>query len=151
VTLIVSSFITKSSGGGKKIIDDFHLANRDAKNNFTHEPITSINASLIFAYATFPIVFISICGKLGISFATTIASTIAGPSAAKASLMAGFKSPGFLAVKPCPPQARASAAKSGLGILNTFLYGHYSNCIAKLFLFRHTPHPSKIGGIKNEA
>ena len=42
----------------------------------------------------------STCGMFGISSAATTASTIAGPSTAKASLSAAFSSPGFLAVNP---------------------------------------------------
>src|ERR1700730_7316557 len=49
------------------------------------------------------------------SSATTMASTIAGPSTAKASLIAVLNSLGFVALNPWPPQARASATKSGLG------------------------------------
>jgi hypothetical protein len=40
------------------------------------------------------------CGMFGISSATTTASTIAGPSTAKASLSAAFKSSGRFAAKP---------------------------------------------------
>ena len=51
----------------------------------------------------------------GISSAATTASTIAGPSTASAAAIAAASSSGFRAVNPWPPQARASAAKSGLG------------------------------------
>ena len=62
-----------------------------------HEPVTAIIASFIFALAKLPIVSRSKCGILGNSFGTTTASTIAGPSTAKAALMAALSSPGWLA------------------------------------------------------
>jgi hypothetical protein len=57
----------------------------------------------------------STCGRLGISSAATTQSTIAGPAALSASLIWAWSSPGLVARKPWPPQARASAVKSGLG------------------------------------
>jgi hypothetical protein len=40
------------------------------------------------------------CGRFGSSFEMTTASTIAGPSMAKASVSTAFNSPGFVAANP---------------------------------------------------
>jgi hypothetical protein len=59
-----------------------------------HPPVTARTASLIFARAKCPIISMSRCGRFGNSFETTTASTIAGPSMAKASASTAFNSPG---------------------------------------------------------
>jgi hypothetical protein len=65
-----------------------------------YPPVAARTASLIFATAKCPIMSKSRCGRFGSSFETTTASTIAGPSTAKASLIAVCNSPGSLAANP---------------------------------------------------
>jgi hypothetical protein len=72
----------------------------DSTVGVRHPPVTASTASLIFAIAKCPTCSSSTCGMFGISLATTTASTIAGPSTAKASLIAAFSSPGCRAVNP---------------------------------------------------
>jgi hypothetical protein len=66
----------------------------------SHPPVTASTASLILAMAKFPTCPSSTCGMFGISSAATTASTIAGPSTARASAIAAISSFGFRAIKP---------------------------------------------------